>query len=278
MANFWDSYGDDVIGAALALYMNGQNGKTPNQYPVQLTPEQKYWDDKKKGLFESSPTRNAINSMGTQFLGQLGGGPPAGMKFMSGELSSQPFAGGFQAPKFDMTQALAGWHTPPPPRPPTAGGGGNGGPRANSPTPGVTSGPQHKQEVGDGFGKFGQSVYDNLSENPRGSAGTPDMYGHNQGGPPNGMSYDNGEPGGIRDRAAQIGDWWTQYKAQHPNVAGAGLTGISAALALAFGLPGALAAKIAGELLNRERGAAPPPSTTTPPPSTGAPPDPNWTP
>jgi hypothetical protein len=276
----------EAVGAGLAVWMQNQQGKTPNQYPVQLTPEQKRWEDLRyKMATQSTPTRDFISNMGTQFMGQVGGAPP-NFSFMSPEMKGQTFAGGVQAPKFDTSKHLGEWWKP------TGSGGGSGIPPYNPTNPNTPAPPNqwtrpdgsplppnsriggggpHSNGNGVGFNKmpvtspdqnevdarfgFGPSIYGGLTEDPHRQF-TPDMFAGGReamdpNDPRNALTPGHGL-GDLGERLPQISDWWQTFKQEHPNWASAGQGVVNGALSAAFGLPGAMAAKVLNWLLSRE--------------------------
>lgn len=259
----WGAVGGDAIGAALNWYLSQQGKKTPNTYPVPLTPEDKYWDDARKNLFESggSPDVKGIRSAGFQYLSQIPS-EPSGFKFMSPHLAGQPFSGGVKVPSF----SFAGMGV--------TGGGGTGAPSPATTTPmnrgngpanfvGSGGGGQHilnrtwDPAGGEGGPGFGESIADYMGRNPGfGPSQYEDYF------PTTGGRNDPNRPGapgsqtqyGTGNPISTVWNAFTQFKQEHPNWAQLGVTAISAALAATIGLPGALIGKILTALLGGSSG------------------------
>src|SRR5688500_9123969 len=98
----WAGLGGDAFGAALAWWMSQQDQKSPNFYPVPLTPEQKRWDDAKWKLYQDggSDQMKGLAGMATQYLSQIPG-TVSNHSFMSPYMKDQAFAGGVKIPTFD---------------------------------------------------------------------------------------------------------------------------------------------------------------------------------
>jgi hypothetical protein len=269
----------DAISAGLAWYMNNQQGKTPNQYPVQLTPEQKRWDDLKyKMASESTPTRDFVNSTATQFLGQLGGAPPK-FSFMSPEMKGQTFAGGYTPPKFDMSSALGQWWKPGPPQathpaPGTPGslpGNASGGTPwpTDRGVPGQAPGPGQAGPSRDPADKVDTSGRDTRpggrnqdfpSDIDAGNFNNPNWAAPPQQQPPAASMPPpelTGTPQG--NTALQTaGDWWAGFKNEHPNWASLGRSVIGAAAAAILGPLGGLGGKALDYYLTKDHVPLPP--------------------
>lgn len=96
-----------IVAAWIANRYGSSSGDTPNQYPVELTPEQKRVFDEIWKTYQSggSPIQKGVASAGLQFLGGMPTTAP-GFQFTSPLLKGQPFAGGVTIPKIDFTKAL----------------------------------------------------------------------------------------------------------------------------------------------------------------------------
>lgn len=162
-----------LIGLALAGYLqNRESGKTPNQYPVELTPEQKWWDNAARDTFQNSPTRNFVNEMTTQFMGQIGK-TPENMQWLSQDMQGQKFAGGYKPPTFDMSKFVGEWWKPKPGtgKPPLPKGPGPGGAGTEWVRPDGSPLPPNAMVGGGrpGFGGPGQIGYDKVEPEIPGS-------------------------------------------------------------------------------------------------------------
>jgi hypothetical protein len=233
---------DDALGAAIAYWMskNGSgSGDTPNFYPVPMTPEEKRWDDAKYDLFKNSPTRNFINGLGTQYLGQMQAAPP-NFQFMSKELQDKGggFAAGFKAPTFDLSKLpnLTGGGAGTTPTTPPAGDGPAPPPPVTPPKPDQPGSPA--SPAGD-QGTGGTDSW-NQTQNPAGAPNTGQTVPQ--------VTQPNLPPEMLRNTET----WWQTYKANHPNWAKLGVKAAAVALAAVLGPYGALAGKALQWLVSRD--------------------------
>jgi hypothetical protein len=145
---WWDTYGDDIWGAAMMMYLqnqqNNRDNRAPQMTPVPLTPEQQWRFDRGKELFNYSPTRDYVGSYSHQFLQGLNGPNGIGAigqnhQWLSPNMQGQQLAGGFRMPQVDMSNLPQPWTYNRPDgtgqqRPGQPGGAGQG--------PGAPAGPR----------------------------------------------------------------------------------------------------------------------------------------
>lgn len=176
----------EAIMGALAAYLGsrGNSGDTPNFYNVPMTPEEKAWNDRRMAMYDAggSTQMKAAGSAAQQFF--AGMPTTANPRFASPFMQGQPFAGGIQLPKIDLSRF--DFSAPPP----GAGAGIGGSPGGNR-----------------GGGAPRDAV--------------PGGGGPNEGGGPFGGSWGpSGQVGGgstAGEKAGQFADWWARYRAQNPN-------------------------------------------------------------
>lgn len=259
---------DAMIQAALQIYNNQHGNKTPNFYEVPPTESEKWLLDRQKELYNYSPARDYISSYADQWLKGLNMNPE-NFKFMSGELSGQPFAGGIKMPTIDFSKMPQYWKDP-------AAGKKPGTPadnfQGNSPNGSPVDRGPRTNIGGDPTGNmgFGDDIYGALTRNnPRTPAGN--VYGDEFPGSPRRAPTTVGAPdNGGEDNmflnlppeqsslARTLADKASAYLRSNPNV---GWDVASAGLAAIFGPMGALAGKFAHWAWNNLRpGAAPAPS------------------
>lgn len=218
----------DLINAGLAWWMSrggGGAGSTPNTYNIPLSPEDKYWDDQRKKMFEAggSDVQKQIRAAGTQFLSQVPSGP-SNFSFMSPHMKNQSFAGGIKMPTFDMSAFM--------PSNPTVQ-------RPDQPAAAQPFPPTDRPRPND--------IKDETVRQP------PRDFGNESGFPtPN--------PNALRDITennptqptdlSRVASAWEQFKKEHPNWA---QLGVSAVIAGVAGLAGPVAGGImkVGEYLRR---------------------------
>lgn len=226
----WDSLWPIIVAGIVGSQTGGGSGGTPNQYPIQLTPEQKRIFDEMWRVYQAggSDTQKAVRSAGMQFLGGMPTGAP-GFKFMSPELQGQPFAGGVTPPKIDLSK----FSIP----------GGNGGPPS---APGnITLPPRDPVSPGPG------GMRDRIESEDRPGLGNPFPT-------PNpdtlrGMD-DIPAPGSDADKSLR--EAWDSFRAAHPNWAALGVNAVITAIASTTGMAGALV----GNWLRRTLLSDPPPN------------------
>jgi hypothetical protein len=115
---WWDSYGDDIMGAAMMMYLQNQqnqrDNRAPQITPIPLTPEQQWRFDRGRELYNYSPTRDYVGSYSHQFLQGLNGPNGIGAigqnhQWLSPNMQNQSFAGGFRFPQVDMSNLPQPW-------------------------------------------------------------------------------------------------------------------------------------------------------------------------
>jgi hypothetical protein len=258
----WGDIGDDMLGAALEWYLQQQRQKTPNFTPQPLTPEDKYWDEQRKKMFEAggAPEVQAVRNAGFQYLQQIPSGP-TNFKFMSPHLQGQSFSGGVQVPKFDFSMMAAPGGKPQTTERPVGGripDSFSGGPEGGF-------GQRQFRQVWEPAGgetdydRWGESIYGRMTRDPS-------YVGNERDFPTTGGSSDPNKPTkppgfigptppgetryGTGNPIAAVANAFQDFKASHPNWASLGINGIAAALAATLGLPGAIIGKILQSLLN----------------------------
>ena len=207
-----------AFNAALAWYLNKKDEQKPNFYPVPLTPEDQYWHDKKKELYErgGSDQMKGLTQMAGQYLGQIPGGP-SNHSFMSPHMKGQSFAGGVKYPTFDMSK-VPGFGGPSGTPPPSGNGAG------------VTSPPDLER------------FPDNAAKpDPEFTVGSPHEVNH----PSPGIS--KGSPEDSR-----LTEAWNTFKLNHPNWAKLGVNAVLSALTAGTGIAGAVVSHwLKGHLLSQ---------------------------
>lgn len=107
-SSWWDEWGEDAFRAGLMYWMGQQqDSKTPNTYPVPLTPEDKRISDERWNVYNKggTPNQQAVASAAKQFIAGMPTGP-TNFQFVSPYLKGQSFAGGITLPKIDFSAFL----------------------------------------------------------------------------------------------------------------------------------------------------------------------------
>ena len=191
-----------AILGALAQYWGsrGDAGDTPNFYNVPMTPEDKAWNDRRMALYDNggSEQMKAVGSAAQQFF--AGMPTTANPTYASPFMQGQPFAGGIQLPKIDLSKfdfsarppGATGTSTPPP----VDGGSG------------PIIGPGGAPSSGEGMDYSGRP------------------FGN---GPVNGPS--------ASEYWNRFTDWWARYRQENPDWKTKGLKAVLNAAAGLFGGP-----------------------------------------
>jgi hypothetical protein len=262
MAFDWGGFasenGDDLINAALAIWMQNNQDREPRQTNVQLTPEQRWQFDQGKKLFEYSPMRDYVGRVSHSFLENFNPNPST-FRFNSPHMQNQTFAGGVSMPRFD-TSGPQYWRNDQPGGVQANGGRGSAippGTRTPSPTiMGPSSKPGDSGEQRPGFNRsLPESDGPNIANAPRmpnawgaKNAITPGNYpGMTAGGAmdnPGARPGDASRPGMSYADPAALASKWNDFKAAHPQIVAAGGVALATAFAAFAGIPGAIAGAV----------------------------------
>jgi hypothetical protein len=284
----------DVIGAALAIYQQRQGDKKPNFYEVPQTEDEKWVNDQKKALFNYSPTRDYMSSMGQQMIEQNSSmqTPSFISPFM--KQSGQTFGAGLGVPKIDFSKLpQAPWAVNRPgatPTPTQTGGGtgliGSGQGDAHQPFNRIDNGAFDGNTVWGGAGShFGDNgVMGEIDRGMRGMRNDPNNRVHagNATGDPNynpgplppaanapaptgaydpstGKFGGGDTPAGAGGTLGKVGGFFSDFMQKNPNATWGAL---SAAAGATLGPLGAVGMRVLRYFYDRHtKGSQPTPAT-----------------